>query len=103
MLHVGSGSPTAGTRRICVLSLVAPLLFQGIGPAAVSFDGLNYLKSIKVCCEQANPDLRSFSGSVTAGDGGASTWPCTNREVIYRGCTVRNTEWAIGITCLTGM
>ncbi|KAK3318802.1 hypothetical protein B0H66DRAFT_517154 [Apodospora peruviana] len=49
--------------------------------------------------EDPNPDLYRFDGKVTA-DG--KTLPLTLNEVVYRGCTLRNTPSAIGMVINTG-
>ncbi|KAM7198782.1 hypothetical protein V8F33_004796 [Rhypophila sp. PSN 637] len=49
--------------------------------------------------EDPNPDLYRFDGRVTAN---GKTLPLTLNEVVYRGCTLRNTPCAIGIVINTG-
>ncbi|KAL0472130.1 P-type ATPase [Neurospora intermedia] len=49
--------------------------------------------------EDPNPDLYRFDGRVTV-DG--ETLPLTLNEVVYRGCTLRNTTCAIGMVINTG-
>ena len=49
--------------------------------------------------EDPNPNLYRFDGRVTAH---GKTLPLTLNEVVYRGCTVRNTTSAIGMVINTG-
>eukprot|EP00668_Euglena_longa_P047508 GGOE01063385.1.p1 GENE.GGOE01063385.1~~GGOE01063385.1.p1 ORF type:complete len:1216 (+),score=365.53 GGOE01063385.1:87-3650(+) len=65
----------------------------------ISSTALQFLKSIAVECEEPNGDLSYFSGVIksSAGEG-----ECTNRDIIYRGCTLRNTPWILGIAVFTG-
>ncbi|KAF5002150.1 hypothetical protein FDECE_10712 [Fusarium decemcellulare] len=49
--------------------------------------------------EDPNTDLYRFDSSLTAGN---KTLPLTINEVIYRGCTVRNTPRVIGVVVNTG-
>ena len=49
--------------------------------------------------EDPNPDLFRFDGKVTV-DG--KSLPLTLNEVVYRGCTLRNTSSAIGLVINTG-
>lgn len=49
--------------------------------------------------EDPNPDLYRFDGRVTAN---GETLPLTLNEVVYRGCTLRNTPSAIGMVINTG-
>lgn len=49
--------------------------------------------------EDPNPDLYSFDGKVVTE---GKTMPLTSNEVVYRGCTLRNTKYAVGIVINTG-
>jgi phospholipid-translocating ATPase len=49
--------------------------------------------------EDPNPDLYRFDGRVTVN---GETLPLTLNEVIYRGCTIRNTATVIGLVINTG-
>lgn len=49
--------------------------------------------------ENPNPDLYEFNGNVTVGK---ETLPLTLNNIIYRGCTLRNTNRAVGMIVNTG-
>ncbi|KAH6856207.1 hypothetical protein B0I37DRAFT_402798 [Chaetomium sp. MPI-CAGE-AT-0009] len=49
--------------------------------------------------EDPNPDLYRFDGRVTVN---GKTMPLTLNEVVYRGCTIRNTASVIGMVVNTG-
>ncbi|KAL2022829.1 hypothetical protein VTK56DRAFT_4360 [Thermocarpiscus australiensis] len=49
--------------------------------------------------EDPNPDLYRFDGRVTVG---GETLPLTLNEVVYRGCTIRNTASVTGMVINTG-
>ncbi|KAH6632204.1 hypothetical protein F5144DRAFT_512375 [Chaetomium tenue] len=49
--------------------------------------------------EDPNPDLYRFDGRVTVA---GETMPLTLNEVVYRGCTIRNTASVIGMVINTG-
>ncbi|KAI6381295.1 hypothetical protein MCOR25_001229 [Pyricularia grisea] len=54
---------------------------------------------LQIVAEDPNPDLQNFDGRLTmAGE----TAPLTINEVLYRGCTLRNTPSAIGLVINTG-
>ncbi|KAH8841375.1 hypothetical protein MCOR31_009469 [Pyricularia oryzae] len=54
---------------------------------------------LEIVAEDPNPDLHNFDGRLTiAGD----TAPLTINEVLYRGCTLRNTPAAVGVVINTG-
>ncbi|KAL2164841.1 hypothetical protein VTH06DRAFT_137 [Thermothelomyces fergusii] len=85
----------------------------------MALDGETNLKSKRVCAalagcdsvegicncgaefvvENPNPDLYRFDGRVTVG---GETLPLTLTEVVYRGCTIRNTASVIGMVINTG-
>ncbi len=56
-------------------------------------------RSAEFVVEDPNPDLYRFDGRVTVE---GETRPLTLNEVIYRGCTLRNTPCAIGMVINTG-
>ncbi|KAK4145970.1 uncharacterized protein C8A04DRAFT_10160 [Dichotomopilus funicola] len=53
----------------------------------------------KFVVEDPNPDLYRFNGRVTVK---GETLPLTLNEVVYRGCTIRNTTTVLGIVINTG-
>ncbi|EFX02366.1 haloacid dehalogenase-like protein [Grosmannia clavigera kw1407] len=55
--------------------------------------------SAEFVVEDPNPDLYHFDGRITVDK---ETLPLTSAEVIYRGCTVRNTQTAIGLVVNAG-
>ncbi|KAH8895828.1 phospholipid-translocating P-type ATPase [Thozetella sp. PMI_491] len=69
-----------------------------------ALEGCGTIEGISQCnaefvVEDPNPDLFRFEGRVTR-DG--KTLPLTLNEVVYRGCTLRNTPCAIGLVINTG-
>lgn len=70
-------------------------------PLAESCNGLADLASCRAAfaVEDPNPDLYEFNGNVTVGE---KALPLTINNVIYRGCTLRNTNRAVGIIVNTG-
>lgn len=71
---------------------------------SVALEGCDTIQGIINCraefvVEDPNPDLYRFDGRVTVGE---KTLPLTINEVIYRGCTLRNTPEAIGLVINTG-
>ncbi|KAK0721666.1 hypothetical protein B0T26DRAFT_190368 [Lasiosphaeria miniovina] len=71
-------------------------------PAGLS--GCDSIEGLSRChaefvVEDPNPDLYRFDGRMTVE---GKTFPLTINEVVYRGCTVRNTQTAIGIVVNTG-
>jgi phospholipid-translocating ATPase len=56
--------------------------------------------SAELVVEDPNPDLYRFEGRVTVS--GGKIMPLTLNEVIFRGCTLRNTPTAIGLVINTG-
>ncbi|KAI1377631.1 phospholipid-translocating P-type ATPase [Hypoxylon crocopeplum] len=68
------------------------------------FKGCHSIAGIRACqaefvLEDPNPDLYRFDGRVTMH---GRTLPLTSNEVIYRGSTLRNTAYALGIVINTG-
>ena len=55
--------------------------------------------SVEFIVEDPNPDLYRFDGRVTTNE---ETLPLTLNEVVYRGCTIRNTTSVTGIVVNTG-
>ncbi|KAI0126054.1 P-type ATPase [Xylariales sp. AK1849] len=70
-------------------------------PVFEKFDSVSAIRSSQAdfVLEDPNADLYRFDGKVTV-DG--RTLPLTLNEVVYRGCTLRNTKRAIGIVINTG-
>lgn len=71
---------------------------------SAALEGCDSIKGISKCnaefvIEDPNPDLYRFDGRVTAS---GKTLPLTLNEVVYRGCTLRNTTCAIGMVINTG-
>ncbi|KAK4236072.1 hypothetical protein C8A03DRAFT_36055 [Achaetomium macrosporum] len=70
----------------------------------VSLKGCDSIEGICNCgaefvVEDPNPDLYRFDGRVTVN---GETLPLTLKEVVYRGCTIRNTASVIGLVINTG-
>ncbi|QIW95470.1 hypothetical protein AMS68_000988 [Peltaster fructicola] len=65
------------------------------------YDNLNdlFAKSCTVTAEQPNRDLYNFDGKITLH---GKDSPLTSQEVIYRGSTLRNSRYAIGLIINTG-
>ncbi|KAI0899843.1 phospholipid-translocating P-type ATPase [Annulohypoxylon nitens] len=68
------------------------------------FKGCQTIAGIRSCqaefvLEDPNPDLYRFDGRVTVDD---RTLPLTSNEVVYRGSTLRNTEYAVCLVINTG-
>ncbi|CAH0514358.1 unnamed protein product [Peronospora belbahrii] len=58
-----------------------------------------------VKCEQPNPHINKFAGKVevTVGDnGGVEVLPLSVKNVLLRGCNLRNTDWVFGLVLNTG-
>ncbi|EGZ15099.1 hypothetical protein PHYSODRAFT_351482 [Phytophthora sojae] len=58
-----------------------------------------------VKCEQPNPHINKFAGKVevTVGDGcGVEVMPLSVKNVLLRGCNLRNTDWVFGLVLNTG-
>ncbi|KAK3391267.1 hypothetical protein B0H63DRAFT_558088 [Podospora didyma] len=72
--------------------------------ASAGLKGCDSIEGISRCdaefvIEDPNPDLYRFDGRVAVG---GETFPLTLNEVVYRGCTVRNTATLIGMVLNTG-
>ncbi|KAK3306691.1 uncharacterized protein B0T15DRAFT_150032 [Chaetomium strumarium] len=70
----------------------------------VALKGCDSIEGICNCgaefvVEDPNPDLYRFDGRVTVN---GETLPLTLNEVVYRGCTIRNTASVIGLVINTG-
>ncbi|KAK9780890.1 putative Phospholipid-transporting ATPase [Seiridium cardinale] len=70
-------------------------------PAFKDCDSVSTLRACEAefVLEDPNPDLYRFDGRVSMGE---KTLPLTLNEVIYRGCTIRNTKRVLGIVINTG-
>ncbi|RLN46338.1 hypothetical protein BBJ28_00021417 [Nothophytophthora sp. Chile5] len=58
-----------------------------------------------VKCEQPNPHINKFAGKVevTVGDGcGMEVMPLSVKNVLLRGCNLRNTDWVFALVINTG-
>eukprot|EP00667_Euglena_gracilis_P002904 EG_transcript_2910 len=64
-------------------------------------DHLQFLRGLTVECEQPNARLDKFTGCVKWSDGQSEA--ISNKQVVYRGCTVRNTKWVYALVVYTGM
>ncbi len=56
-------------------------------------------------CELPNPRLYSFEGAVVLSnspDDAAHQLPLTADSLLLRGCTLRKTDWAVGVVVYTG-
>lgn len=63
-----------------------------------SIEGIQCLQ-LDLVIEHPNKDLYTFDGTVTTAD---ETLPLSVDNVIYRGCIIRNTSYAIGMVINTG-
>lgn len=52
-------------------------------------------------CEQPNDHLYVFEGTLSI-DGEAGKISLSNKQVLLRGCVLRNTEWVYGVVVFTG-
>eukprot|EP00667_Euglena_gracilis_P000434 EG_transcript_434 len=77
-----------------------PLSGLGQGTGEATGEMLQVMAGVRVECEEPNRHLELFTGTLVtpAGQVGLS-----NQNVIYRGCTVRNTKWVYGLVTFTGM
>lgn len=66
-----------------------------------AYDSLDAILAINcaITAEQPNRDLYNFNGRLSLA---GKDFPLTSQEVIYRGCTLRNTAHAIGVVINTG-
>ena len=53
----------------------------------------------RVKCEAPNNLLHKFTGNMYHGD---DTIPIDNQSILLRGCTLRNTDWCIGMVIFAG-
>ena len=53
----------------------------------------------EIQCELPNKNIDNFSGQVTYQ---AATYPIDNKNVLLRGCVLKNTSWIVGITVYAG-
>eukprot|EP01012_Entosiphon_sulcatum_P029470 TRINITY_DN3592_c0_g2_i1.p1 TRINITY_DN3592_c0_g2~~TRINITY_DN3592_c0_g2_i1.p1 ORF type:complete len:1641 (+),score=299.86 TRINITY_DN3592_c0_g2_i1:355-4923(+) len=83
-------------------------------PCVLSTEDVHFLRSLVVECEPPNDNLHAFTGSIIVLDPPPHPNPevqqpnplrigLSNKQVIYRGCTLRNTKWALGLVVFTGM
>eukprot|EP00668_Euglena_longa_P034865 GGOE01044759.1.p1 GENE.GGOE01044759.1~~GGOE01044759.1.p1 ORF type:complete len:1221 (-),score=464.12 GGOE01044759.1:614-4276(-) len=77
-----------------------PLSELGLGPSEASAEVLRWLLEVRVECEEPNRHLELFTGTLFTATGQLGL---SNQNVIYRGCTVRNTKWVCGLVTFTGM
>eukprot|EP01006_Ploeotia_vitrea_P042438 TRINITY_DN66629_c0_g1_i1.p1 TRINITY_DN66629_c0_g1~~TRINITY_DN66629_c0_g1_i1.p1 ORF type:complete len:1318 (+),score=104.39 TRINITY_DN66629_c0_g1_i1:249-3956(+) len=61
----------------------------------------NLIKHYKFETEGPNDNLHAFVGSVVGQTG--EKYGVANDQVVYRGCTIRNSKWILGIVVFTGM
>lgn len=64
-------------------------------------DHVTLLQSVRVECEQPNAHLEAFTGKVTCLEDAVEA--VHNKQVVYRGCTLRNTKWLYALVVFTGM
>ncbi|XP_002961083.2 phospholipid-transporting ATPase 3 [Selaginella moellendorffii] len=50
-------------------------------------------------CEQPNNSLYTFTGNLVMGK---QTLPLSPNQILLRGCSLRNTEWVVGVVLFTG-
>ena len=55
-----------------------------------------------VACESPNVDMYAFKGELAVCGPNGGKYEATLSNVVWRGCTVRNTEWIIGLVVYTG-
>ncbi|RMX68185.1 hypothetical protein DD238_007664 [Peronospora effusa] len=58
-----------------------------------------------VKCEQPNPHINKFAGKVeitVCDGGGVEVMPLSVKNVLLRGCNLRNTDWVFGLVLNTG-
>lgn len=53
--------------------------------------------------ERPNPELYNFEGALIINDHEDDAIPLNLEQTLWRGCTLRNTEWAVGVVVFTGM
>lgn len=54
-----------------------------------------------IVCEQPNNSLYTFDGKITLDDDDRAT-AISTKQILLRGCTLRNTDWICGIAIFTG-
>lgn len=57
----------------------------------------------RVKYERPNPELYNFEGALIVGDDEDQAIPLNLEQTLWRGCTLRNTEWVVGVVVFTGM
>jgi len=61
------------------------------------------LAGAEVVCDLPNNNLEHFEGLYTLGvEAGERKVPLTQRNILLRGCMLRNTTWAVGVVVYTG-
>jgi len=70
------------------------------GQHNLSIEGIRLLSQVVVECEPPNDKLATFNGVLNIGD---TKVPVNNKQVLYRGCYLRNTQWIYGLVVYTGM
>jgi len=72
--------------------------------SARNIDGTHYVAALT--SEPPNPHVNTFSGKLTLppieDQGGCFDIPLGAENLLLRGAVLRNTEWAIGLSCFTG-
>jgi magnesium-transporting ATPase (P-type) len=53
--------------------------------------------------ERPNPELYNFEGALIVNQNEEEAIPLNLEQTLWRGCTLRNTEWAVGVVIFTGM
>ncbi|DAZ93603.1 TPA: hypothetical protein N0F65_003653 [Lagenidium giganteum] len=82
-------------------------LRQAIPPTMSFLANAAELLSLRgvVKCEQPNPYINKFAGKVevAVGDGcGVEVMPLSAKNILLRGCNLRNTDWVFGLVLNTG-
>ena len=63
-------------------------------------DAFKNFTGATIDCETPNEFLYKFEGNLTQQDG--AVIPMNPEQILLRGCSLRNTEWVIGVTVFTG-
>ena len=70
------------------------------GPSITSSVPMSDLYGFRISCEPPLVDMYSFKGVIEGGMGNSETLSISN--VLLRGCTLRNTDWVVGVAVYTG-
>ncbi|KXZ52548.1 hypothetical protein GPECTOR_9g592 [Gonium pectorale] len=62
----------------------------------------SFAEQFTVRCELPNPQLYKFEGAVVSRLDPAAQLPLTADNLLLRGCTLRKTDWAVGVVVYTG-